>query len=71
MTQDDNSAALAHQQQIEHQQYLLTKESFDKWFDGLTDEQWYELVIDNLGLSSKVIYLKENGLPLDSVIEGL
>jgi hypothetical protein len=55
----------------QHIEYLLTKEAFDKWFDELSESEWQDLAFHYKGMTSKKIYLKEHGLPIDSVIKGL
>lgn len=65
-----NTQELAYQQSLEHQQYLLTKESFCQWMKdkvGVIYDEYPELI----GKSWKCLYLSEHGLPLDSRIEGL
>jgi hypothetical protein len=72
MTQDDNSAALAHQQQIEHQQYLLNEEAYTKWlYDNYFIGNGDMLVRLLEDADVALTYLAEHGLPLDSVIVGL
>ncbi len=58
-----------HDDTLEHQEYLLTRDAFDKWFDALSENEWQDLVFSNLGKTSRYIYLKEHGLPLDSEIK--
>jgi len=53
----------------EEMEYKLTRKSFDEWFDALTEEEWQDLSYSNLGKSSRYIYLKEHGLPLDSEVK--
>lgn len=69
MTQDDNSAALAQQQQIENQQYLLTMESYYKWVHSLSEVKMRNLIL-NINHPAYT-YFAEHGLPADSQIEGL
>jgi hypothetical protein len=72
MMQDDNDTHLAAQQQQEHMQSMLTKESFYFWLFNLPVYSFGVFANGrNGGYSIKVIYLKEHGLPLDSKIEGL
>jgi hypothetical protein len=55
---EDNQSALAHQQELEHMELLLTKESYKK----------YETIITEPNITK---YLKQHGLPLNSIIKGL
>ena len=60
------------QQQFEQtvaseQEYLLTKEAYQKWINNLS----IRYIDRNIDKDFRVLYLKEHGLPLDSIIEGL
>ncbi len=58
--------------QQEEMDYLLTKEAFMKWFLNKPIYSFHSYATHNLGnLSIKQLYLKEHGLPSDSVIKGL
>jgi hypothetical protein len=58
------------QDELEQMEYLLTKESFDKWVWDMDDD-----IFNSMNSFSedvfRYVYLKEHGLPLDSKIEGL
>lgn len=58
--QDDN---------LQHMEYLLTKEAFDNWFAGLNADDLDDYFRDKSAISITDYYLKEHGLPLDSVIK--
>ena len=58
--QDDN---------LEHMEYLLTKEAFDNWFAGMTADDLYDYFRDVSAVSITDYYLKEHGLPVGSVIK--
>jgi hypothetical protein len=64
-----NDTQSNHQlQQEEQQQQLLTKESFINW---LSSNAMRILIDKNKSVQLYDMYLKEHGLPLDSIIEGL
>ena len=68
MTQLQHYQTVAQEEEIED---LLTKESYDKWFDSLSRNQWNLLVVKYPKKNPVYAYLKEHGLPLDSKIKGL
>jgi 23S rRNA G2069 N7-methylase RlmK/C1962 C5-methylase RlmI len=69
-----NDTQSNHQlQQEEHQiQELLTKEKFYEWYFTFVTGKDLLYMLDRYDdLTISQLYLKEMGLPLDSIIEGL
>lgn len=58
--QDDN---------LQNMEYLLTKEAFDNWVAGTTADDLDDYFRDTSAVSITDYYLKEHGLPLDSLIK--
>jgi hypothetical protein len=65
-TQSNHQLQQEEHQQIEH---ILTFEAMRWWYARLSTTDFYPLLKSDL--SVKDYYLKEHGLPLDSIIEGL
>ena len=57
------------QDELAHIDYLLTIEAMRWWYARLSTPDFYPLIRSNLTV--REYYLKEHGLPIDSVIKGL
>jgi hypothetical protein len=61
----------ALQQEEERERQLLTKEELFKWYFNEQSKRLTWLMDRSGDLTIAQIYLKDMGLPLDSIIEGL